>query len=91
MIKAKLVLVLLVAVVLGYAGLKLIDLGTDHIAKVYNRSEYHMVVLPCYQSPTDSQVVKTGKLALSYLNRGMDVSLCGEFVSREDAEEMANY
>lgn len=99
--KVALALALVVVGVIGYGGLKGIDLGTDYIAQriaksmyqdeIFNRRSYQTVVLPCIKGATDTDVVRTGQLAARYIQQGISVEVCGREISWEMALEMANF
>lgn len=99
--KTAMALVLVVVALIGYGGLKGIDLGTDYLSQriaksmyrdeIFNRRSYQSVVLPCIKGATDSDVVRTGQLAVRYMQQGMMVEVCGREISWEMALEMANF
>jgi len=99
--KTALALALVVVGLIGYGGLKAIDLGTDFVAHRIAKSLYHSeihnrradshVVLPCISGATDSDVVRTGRLAARYIQQGLTVEVCGNQITWEMALEMADY
>jgi hypothetical protein len=83
--KVATVLVISMAVVLTYAGVKLVDVGADFL------SSKRTVVLACTTGATDTVVVETGRMAQELIALGYSVKLCGNDVTRQQAEEMANW